>query len=78
MEFVLPANESVPFHWSDKKKPQQLCVSFGSDWKWSGGFFIDEIINFAAKLRRNNPDGNDEPYLMPIEIKNEKATLYIG
>lgn len=76
------AGERLPFHWEDSNKPREICVSFDEyGWTWSGGFAINNIGEFAVRLRNQH---NHAVYILRVEVAlgesnsgSNSSTVYI-
>lgn len=74
MQYILPANSRLPFHWLDlTKENREIAVCRGEDWHWTGPFSVDTIGTLVIKCRTRG----GEVWLMKAEVKLEKATCFV-
>ena len=66
---LLKTKQNLPFHWLDRSKPLLLAITLSKSHKWTGGFQIDEIGEFAIKIRSNEENKKEN------ENHDEKSSL---
>ena len=75
---LISPGKCIPFHWLNKDKPSELCITFSPQHTWSNGFRIDDISEFAIKIKRKGEKANDcSSYLLRVEIQVQQATFFV-
>jgi len=85
---LLKHKQSLPFHWLNRDETQKLSITLSPHHTWSGGFAIDEIGEFAIKIRskscldvtesENTAELNyGSTYLARVEIQLHAATFFV-
>ena len=72
--YLLRPGQRLPFHWPDKDKPSEMCITLSPNHTWSAAFVIDELAEFAVKIMDKN-DGST--YLARVDVVLKKATFFV-